>query len=97
MRLLKRLAQGELSLSRLDDFSDWVFTPFLTKKMGEYATKLLAVSALEVGMAVNILLFIALHACILRHLIKPELVDAQDPHIIRESFIGDSSYHHTMN
>jgi hypothetical protein len=53
--------------------------------MGEYATNPLAVSAFGVGMAVNTLLFIALHAYILRHLSKPELTDAQDPQIIRKS------------
>jgi hypothetical protein len=33
-----------------------------------------------VVMAFNTLLFVALHAYILRRLIKPELADAQDPH-----------------
>jgi uncharacterized membrane protein len=68
------------------------FIPFPTAMMGEYAANPLAVSAFGVVMAVNTLLFIALHAYILRHLIKPELVDAQDPHIIRKSFIGVVSY-----
>ena len=56
--------------------------------MGEYATNPPAVSTFGVVMAVNTVLFIALHAYILRHLIKPELVDAQDLHIIRKSFVG---------
>jgi uncharacterized membrane protein len=55
------------------------FIPFPTALMGEYATNALAVSLFGVVMAVNTLLFIALHAYILRHLIKPELVDAQEP------------------
>jgi uncharacterized membrane protein len=52
------------------------FIPFPTAMMGEYATNPLAVSTFGVVMAFNTLLFIALHAYILRHLIKPELVDA---------------------
>ncbi|PYV81919.1 MAG: hypothetical protein DMG05_29105, partial [Acidobacteria bacterium] len=68
------------------------FIPFPTAMMGEYATNPLAVSLFGVVMAVNTLLFIALHAYILRRLIKPELVDAQYPHIIRKSFVGVFAY-----
>ncbi len=68
------------------------FIPFPTALMGEYATNPLAVTVFGVVMAVNTLLFIALHAYILRNLIKPDLVDAQDPHIIRKSFVGVFSY-----
>jgi uncharacterized membrane protein len=68
------------------------FIPFPAALMGEYATNALAVSLFGVVMAVNTLLFIALHAYILRHLIKPELVDAQEPHIIQKSFVGVLSY-----
>jgi TMEM175 potassium channel family protein len=68
------------------------FIPFRTALMGEYATDALAVSLFGVVIAVNTLLFIALHAYILRHLIKPELVDAQEPHIIQKSFVGVLSY-----
>lgn len=68
------------------------FIPFPTAMMGEYATNPLAVSAFGVVMAVNTLLFMVLHAYILRRLIKPELLDAQDPHIIRKSFVGVFSY-----
>ena len=68
------------------------FIPFPTAMMGEYATNPLAVSLFGVVMAFNTLLFIALHAYILRHLIKPDLVSAQDPHIIRKSFVGVLSY-----
>ena len=60
--------------------------------MGEYPSNPLAVSMFGVEMALNTLLFIALHAYILRHLIKAELVGAQDPHIIRKSFVGVLSY-----
>ena len=68
------------------------FIPFPTAMMGEYASNPLAVSAFGVVMAVNTLLFIALHAYILQRLIKPELLDAQAPHIIRKSFVGVISY-----
>jgi uncharacterized membrane protein len=64
------------------------FIPFPTALMGEYEGNPLAVSAFGVVMAVNTLLFIALHAYILRNLIKPELVDEQVPHIIAKSFVG---------
>jgi uncharacterized membrane protein len=68
------------------------FIPFPTAMMGEYATNPLAVSTFGMVMALNTLLFIALHAYILQHLIKPELVAAQDPHIIGKSFVGVLSY-----
>src|SRR5581483_5262143 len=68
------------------------FIPFPTAMMGEYADNPLAVSAFGVVMAVNTLLFMVLHAYILRRLIKPELVHAQDPHVIRKSFVGVFSY-----
>ncbi len=64
------------------------FIPFPTAMTGEYATNPLAVSMFGVVMAFNALLFIALHAYILRNLIKPELADLQDPQIIRKSFVG---------
>ena len=68
------------------------FIPLPTAMMGEYASNPLAVSAFGVVMAVNTLLFIAMHAYILQRLIKPELLDAQVPHIIRRSFVGVISY-----
>ena len=68
------------------------FVPFPTALMGEYPTNPLAVTLFGVIMALNTLLFIVLHAYILRHLIKPELAAAQDPLIIRKSFIGVFSY-----
>jgi uncharacterized membrane protein len=68
------------------------FIPFPTAMMGEYALNPLAVSMFGVVMAFNTLLFMALHAYILRRLIKPELAVAQDPHVIRKSFVGVFSY-----
>jgi uncharacterized membrane protein len=68
------------------------FIPFPTAMMGEYATNRLAVSFFGCVMAINTVLFIALHAYILRRLIKPELADAQDPRAIRKSFVGPLSY-----
>jgi uncharacterized membrane protein len=68
------------------------FIPFPTALMGEYAANPLAVSAFGAVMALNTLLFMALHAYILRHLIKPELADDQDPNIIEKSFVGVFSY-----
>lgn len=68
------------------------FVPFPTAMMGEYPTNPLAVSMFGVVMAFNTLLFIALHAYILRNLIKPDLASDQDPHIIRKSFVGVVSY-----
>lgn len=68
------------------------FIPFPTAMMGEYATNPLAVTAFGLVMALNTLLFIALHAYILRNLIQPDLAQAQDPHIIRKSFVGVFSY-----
>ncbi|HSD55305.1 MAG TPA: TMEM175 family protein [Burkholderiales bacterium] len=68
------------------------FIPFPTALMGEYSGNPLAVSAFGVVMAVNTVLFILLHAYILRNLIRPELADAQVPDIIRKSFIGVISY-----
>jgi uncharacterized membrane protein len=68
------------------------FIPFPTAMMGEYPTNALAVCAFGVVMAVNTVLFIVLYAYILGHLIKPELVATEDPHIVRKSFVGVVSY-----
>ena len=68
------------------------FIPFPTAMMGTYISNPLAVSMFGVVMALNTLLFIVLHAYILRNLIKPELINAQDPHGIRKSFVGVFSY-----
>lgn len=68
------------------------FVPFPTAMMEEYPTNPLAVSMFGEVMAFNTLLFIALHAYILRNLIKPELVSTQYPHIIWKSFVDIISY-----
>ena len=68
------------------------FVPFPTAMMGEYPSNPLAVSMFGVVMAFNTLLFIVLHAYILRNFIKPELADQQDPRIILKSFVGVVSY-----
>ncbi len=68
------------------------FVPFPTAMMGEYPTNPLAVSLFGLVMAGNTLLFLALHAYILRNLIRLELADAQDPHVIRKSLVGVLSY-----
>jgi uncharacterized membrane protein len=68
------------------------FIPFPTAVMGEYATNPLAVSMFGLVMAINTLLFITLQVYILRHLIKPDLVNRQDPHIVLKSFVGVVSY-----
>jgi uncharacterized membrane protein len=68
------------------------FIPFPTAMMGEYPGNPLAVSLFGAVMAVNTLMFIALHAYILRNLIRPDLRDAQVPNIVRKSFIGVFSY-----
>jgi len=68
------------------------FIPFPTAMMGEYAKNPLAVSFFGCALATNTVLFIALQAYILRHLIKPELADAEHPRAIRKSFVGPLSY-----
>lgn len=66
--------------------------PFPTAFMGACPKNPVAVSLFGVVMAFNTLIFITLHAYILRHMLKPELVGTQDPHIIRKSFVGVASY-----
>jgi len=66
--------------------------PFPTALMGEYPHNPLAVSLFGWAMAFNTLLFMMLHAYILRNLLKPELIGTQDPHIIRKSFLGVAAY-----
>ena len=66
--------------------------PFPTALMGEYPDNPLAVSFFGAVMAVNTLLFIALHAYILRHLLKPERAATVPPHIIPKSFLGVGFY-----
>ena len=66
--------------------------PFPTAFMGACPENPVAVSLFGVVMAFNTLIFITLHAYILRHLLKPELAGTQDPHIIRKSFVGVAAY-----
>lgn len=68
------------------------FIPFPTALMGRYPTNSLAVSLFGLTMALNTLLFITLHAHIIRHLLKPELTERIDPHIIAKSFAGPLIY-----
>jgi len=68
------------------------FIPFPTAMMGEYATNPLAVSAFGCVLAVNTVLFMALHRYILRHLIQSELAGRQDPHVLLKSIVGPLSY-----
>lgn len=68
------------------------FIPFPTALMGEYYDNRLAVSFFGVVFAVNTLLFLALHAYIVRNLIKPELAPLQDPHGTAKAMVGPASY-----
>jgi uncharacterized membrane protein len=68
------------------------FIPFPTALMGEYPDNRLAVSFFGIVFALNTLLFIALHAYIVRNLIRPELAAQQDPHGLRKAMIGPASY-----
>jgi TMEM175 potassium channel family protein len=68
------------------------FIPFPTALMGEYPMNALAVGLFGIVMAVNTLLFIALQSYIMRNVVKPELADAQVPHLTQKSFVGVISY-----
>jgi len=68
------------------------FIPFPTALAGEYPTNPLAVSFFGIVFAVNTLLFLALHAYIVRHLIKPELAPLQDPRGLIKALVGPLSY-----
>ena len=68
------------------------FVPFPTALMGEYPDNPLAVSFFGAVMAVNTLLFIALHAYILRHMLKPERAATVPRNIIPKSFLGVGFY-----
>ena len=68
------------------------FVPFPTGLMGEYPTNPLAVSLFGAVMALNTLLFIILHAYVLRNLVKPALFGELDPSIIKKSFVGPLFY-----
>jgi uncharacterized membrane protein len=68
------------------------FVPFPTALMGEYPDNPLAVSFFGVVMALNTVLFIALHAYILRNLLKPGRTTGVPKRIILKSFIGVACY-----
>jgi len=68
------------------------FVPFPTAVMGTYPDNALAVSAFGATMALNTLLFIALHAYILKNLAKPALAAIEAPGIIAKSFAGVVAY-----
>ena len=68
------------------------FIPFPTAMLGEHPANPLAVSLFGGVMAINTLLFMMLQSYILRNLIKPELVETQDPHVMLKSWIGPLSY-----
>lgn len=68
------------------------FIPFPTALMGAYPTNPLAVTLFGIVMALNTLLFMALQAYLLKHLLKLELVKAQDPHLVAKSVVGPLFY-----
>src|SRR6185295_1550137 len=68
------------------------FIPFPTAMVGEYPDNKLAVSLFGIVFALNTLIFILLHAYIVRRLLKPELAGAQDPHGVVKGLIGPASY-----
>jgi uncharacterized membrane protein len=68
------------------------FIPFPTALMGEYHDNPFAVSFFGGVFAVNTLLFLALHAYIVRNLLKPELAALPDPDGMRKAMIGPASY-----
>ena len=68
------------------------FVPFPTALMGDYPENPLAVSFFGAVLAVNTLLFIALHAYVRGNLMRPEAAAAEDPRIIAKSFAGPICY-----
>jgi uncharacterized membrane protein len=66
--------------------------PFPTALMGEYPNNPLAVGLFGIVMAFNTLLFMLLYSYILRNLLDPEMAGAEDPHVLRKSFVGPLSY-----
>ena len=68
------------------------FIPFPTARAGEYADNPLAVSAFGIMFTINALMFLALHAYVVRRLIKPELTAQQDPRGSMMGLIGSLSY-----
>ena len=68
------------------------FIPFPTALIGQYSENVLAVSIFGLVFALNTVLFIVLQSYIQRRLLKPELVEQQDPNLFAKSFIGVASY-----
>jgi uncharacterized membrane protein len=66
--------------------------PFPTALMGEFPKNPLAVGLFGIIMAFNTLLFMLLYSYILKNLLNPQMAGAEDPHIIRKSFVGPLSY-----
>jgi uncharacterized membrane protein len=64
------------------------FVPFPTALMGEYPANPLAVSFFGGVMAVNTIMFITMHAHILRHLLKTGAAATVPANIIGRSFLG---------
>ena len=70
------------------------FIPFPTAMMGKYPINPLAVSVFGLVMAINTMLFVALHAYILRNLIKPELMELKTHTSFGSPLLG---YSHTLS
>lgn len=68
------------------------FIPFPSALMGEYPDNRLAVSFFGLVFAINTLLFLVLHAYIVRRLIKPDLAGQQDPHGVLKGLVGPACY-----
>ena len=68
------------------------FIPFPTALIGQYSENALAVSIFGLVFALNTVLFIALQSYIQQRLLKPELIEQQDPNLFAKSFIGVASY-----
>jgi uncharacterized membrane protein len=64
------------------------FVPFPTALMGEYPGNPLAVCFFGAVMAVNTVMFITLHAYILKHLLKPGAAATVPTGIVGKSFVG---------
>ena len=68
------------------------FVPFPTALMGEYPANPLAVSFFGLVMAFNTLLFIALHAYVLRRLTPADVLARQPDHILLKFMAGPLGY-----
>ena len=68
------------------------FVPFPTALMGEYATNPLAVSLFGIVMAFNTVLFIALHAYVVRRLARRDAAATEPRDVVRRSLVGPAGY-----